>query len=534
MTMPALVSLVKADFLERTRRYSFLVTLILTLYAGYAFVPGPQAKYLTLALGPHRGLYNSAWIGSMVAILASTFLGLVGFYLVKGSLERDRRTGVGQMLASTPLGKFRYLASKALSNLSVLLVIVAALIVMAVIMQYTRGEARSIDVAALLSPFVLSSLPVLVVVAAMAIFFESVPFLRSAFGNVIYYALWTVSLILSLQDRVSTQSFSAFYDLTGTGPIVRDMQKAALQFFPDYKGELNIGIQFIDAPRQMHTFVWNGVDWTVELVMARFSLVLLSLGLIALAAIFFDRFDHHATSRRGRYSSAPPEELRTVAAPATAQTDSFHLSRLAQRGDSIRFGGMVIGELKLMAKGTSRWWFLIAIGLVIAEVFSPFEVAREWLLPISFLLPLIIWSQMGTREKDHGTEQMIFSIPHPLARQLPALWVSGIAIAVACGLGLGLKSIFLGEWTFLLSWIVGSLFVPSLALAFGTLSGSRRLFESVYPMLWYLGPMNHNPYLDFVGATQDSSTLGVPLYIGLISAGLLLVALVARRRQMAK
>ncbi len=534
--MTSFAPLVKADFFERIRRYSFLITLIFTLYAGYAFVPGPDDSYVTLALGKYRGLYNSAWIGSMMAIMASTFLGLVGFYLVKGSLERDRRTGVGQILASTPLSTFRYLGSKALSNLAVLAAMVLALTIMAGVMQLARGEDRSLDAVALLSPFLLSTLPVLALVAAFAIAFESVPLLRSVLGNVVYYALWTASLILSLQGRAGASPFSVFYDLTATGPLVRHMQSAASQSFPDYAGELSIGIHILEVPREMQTFVWNGIDWSVELILARLMLVLCAVGVVAIAALLFDRFDDQASvvKRKGPSGAkeVSPQNSIEERSPSS-QLGTVHLSRLADSGHAFRFVAMIRSELTLMVKGTSRWWLLVALGLVIAQVLSPFEIARQWLLPISSLWPLAIWSQMGTRERTHGTEQMVFSTNHLLTRQLPALWLSGVAVAIACGAGFGLKSLILGEWAPIVSWLLGSLFVPSLALAFGTLSGSRRLFEAVYMILWYMGPMNHNPYLDYIGATRDSYSLGIPLYIGVLTAGSLLIAVAARRRQIA-
>src|ERR1043165_2991691 len=98
-----------ADVRERTRRYSFLVTLGFTLYAAYLFVPPAGASYITLSLARYRGIYNSAWIGSLVSMMSTMFLSLAGFYLVKNAISRDRATGVGEILAATRVGKLTYL-----------------------------------------------------------------------------------------------------------------------------------------------------------------------------------------------------------------------------------------------------------------------------------------------------------------------------------------------------------------------------------------------------------------------------------------
>jgi len=53
-----LYHMVRADFLERVRRYSFLVTLAFAIYIGYAAYSG----IIVVRLGEYRGIYNSAWL----------------------------------------------------------------------------------------------------------------------------------------------------------------------------------------------------------------------------------------------------------------------------------------------------------------------------------------------------------------------------------------------------------------------------------------------------------------------------------------
>jgi hypothetical protein len=61
MTWRTLTHLARADFLERARRYSFLITLGFAVYLVYLYLPPIDAGYLTLGLGHYRGVYNSAW-----------------------------------------------------------------------------------------------------------------------------------------------------------------------------------------------------------------------------------------------------------------------------------------------------------------------------------------------------------------------------------------------------------------------------------------------------------------------------------------
>ncbi len=108
--------LARADFLERVRRYSFLLTMGISIYLGYAAATGQ----LAMRVNDSRGVFNSAWIGGLMALVATTFLSLAGFYVVKNTIERDRLTRVGEILASTPMSKTLYVMGKAISNFVVL------------------------------------------------------------------------------------------------------------------------------------------------------------------------------------------------------------------------------------------------------------------------------------------------------------------------------------------------------------------------------------------------------------------------------
>jgi len=79
------------------------------------------------------------------------------------------------------------------------------------------------------------------------------------------------------------------------------------------------------------------------------------------------------------------------------------------------------------------------------------------------------------------------------------------------------------DWTGLLAWAIGALFIPSLALALGTWSGSNRLFEAVYTILWYVGPLNGLSALDYMGVLNASVANGVHWYY--LAATFILVGL---------
>jgi len=241
--------LARADFLERVRRYSFLVMLGAVVFLGYQAAIGN----INVQVGNYRGEFNSAWVGSMMAIIASFFLGWFGFYLVKGSVARDRETGVGQIMATTPLTRPLYTFGKWLSNFAVLITMVLVLAVVGLGIQLFTGEDRQLDLAALILPFVFIALPMLSLTAAVAVLFETIGFLSGGFGNVAYFFLFI--FIFPLAD--SLNKTNPALEPLGFGLLQHSMGAAAKAAFPDYDGGFVLGS--VDIPIQ-GVFHWAGVD----------------------------------------------------------------------------------------------------------------------------------------------------------------------------------------------------------------------------------------------------------------------------------
>jgi len=526
--------LVRADFLERTRRYSFFITLGVMLYVGYSAVPPAESGMLTVDLGDVRGVYNSAWIGSMIALLSSMLLSLPGFYLVKNGIARDRETGVGQIIATTPLHRALYTLGKTVSNFIFLVVIIAVVAVAAGAMQFIRGEALRLDVWGLVAPFLFVTLPMMALVAAVAVLFETIPFLRGGFGNIAYFAFYIVSIIVSLSGATfSSQGVieQPINDLFGATVIGASMGQAAHTAFPDRS--LDFGVGYTPAGGPIQTFHWEGVAWTSDVILGRLLWVGVALGVALLAALFFDRFDP---------ARSKPKALRRngIVTRILAPFHSLRFPRLDLRRFIALprlplppFGQVLLAELRLTLKGLRWWWYLIALGLIVAGLRSSDAKAQQGLLLAAWIWPVLIWSKPGVREKQHHTGAVVFSTPHPLRRQFPATWLAGVIVTALTGSGVGVSLLLAGEWSHLLAWGVAALFIPTLALTLGIWSGSSKFFEALYVVWWYIGPVSGLAAFDFMGLSSEAIARGLPLvYLG-GTVLLLGLAAVGRARQIA-
>lgn len=518
----ALYHLMRADFLERVRRYSFLVTLGLAVWLGWAVSTGK----LKLWISDTRGLYNSAWVGLLMALVVNAFVSLAGFYVVKNTLERDRKTGVGQILATTPMSKVLYTLGKTLSNLAVLLAMVAVLAGMAVVAQFVAGEDTHIHLVPLLTPFLVFCVPAMALVAAFAVLFETIPFLKGGFGNVVWFFLFTAAMPLGIQST---------HDVVGLGLVKTQLKAAVLKAFGTASDGFVLGA--VDNEGRTRTFRWEGMDWTREILLSRVTLLVIALGVALLAAVFFDRFDvSRSWSRRrstGRDLVAAGglgpagDEAAVEAAPLPV-----HLHALPTGSRRFHFLDLLRAELRLLLKGQRWWWYGIAAGLIVAGLLVP-EAGRKIVLPLTWLWPVLLWSSMGAREARFGTSGLVFSAAWPLRRQLPATWLAGFLLALIAGSGVALRLAVSGNWPAVGAWVIGALFIPTLALALGVWSGTSKVFEVVYLFLWYIGPLNQTPSLDFMGAVPAAVRSGRPLLWLAVTVALGVASVAGRQRQLA-
>ncbi len=508
--------LARADFLERVRRYSFLIMLGLIVFLGYQTGIGNIA----LELGAYRGEYNSAWVGAMMSLIATFFLGWFGFYLVKGSVTRDRETGVGQIMATTPLTRPLYTIGKWISNFAVLMAMVAVLALAGIVIQLLQGESTNIEFTAFIGPFIFIVLPVMALVAAFAVLFETISFLSGGFGNIVYF-FGFVMLFPFIDTMV--KSNPAFEPL-GLGLFMNDMQAAVLKVYPDYSGGFSLGA---GGEAFAGIFRWTGIHWTPGIIFARMSFLFIAILLTLLGAIFFDRFDP-SRSKPGRMKSNAALSKPQTVTVSQSLSGPGHLTPLSASTNHFAFIRVLISELKLLLKGQRWWWYAVAVGLFIASLVNTPENVRAFVLPITWLWPILIWSGLGSREIRHNAHQMVFSSAAPLMRQLPASWLAGFLVTALTGSGVALKLWIAGDEVGLLAWISGALFIPSFALASGVWSNSSKLFEVVYVGLWYLGPMNKIYAVDYPGANSNGNvSFFIPLSIALI-----IVAFIGRARQL--
>ena len=525
MSPATIVRLAWPDVLERARRSSFFLTLGITVWLGSLV----YTDNIQMWMGDFRGVVNSAWLGTVMALSATLFVSLVGFYVVKNAIERDRQLGVGQILAATPVSTRTYLVAKWLSNLVVLASIVATLGLAAVVLHLVQADGARLDVVALVAPLVMLALPGMAVVAAFAVVFETVPWLAGGVGNAVYFFVWNLTITMPLLAG------ARWADWTGITFVSASLERAVHAVAPGADAQISFTAGPAKDLSKLGVIEWPGVEWTAATVLMRLAWVVVAVGAVAAASGWFDRFD---TTRAP--SARRQRKARRGLEGAVEGRTRGRISRLAGAGWAVvdrmvppraRFAGMVVAELKLSLRGLSAWWVLVAVALAVASLLAPAQ-AVPYLLVVAWFWPLLVWSKMGVRERQHRTGPLVFSSAHPIRRQFLASWTAGVIVALVTGAGFAISHLAGGDPVALGPWLAGAFFVPSLACALGVWAGTPRAFEALYTAWWYLGPMQAIGAADFTGAFAARTPAPTAVIYGLAAAGLLAIAIAGRRRQL--
>ena len=316
----AISAIARADFLERVRRYSFLLTLLFAVFLGYAAATGRIA----LQLGEYRGIYTSAWIGALIAMTTTCFVSLVGFYIVKSAIDRDRQTGVGQILAATPLSKAAYTLGQIPQQLCG-----------ACFHGRDPGDCRGPD-ADIRAAKIRTSMASRCWPPSFWSHCRDGPYggargvVRNSSGSARRHRQRRVVFrLVHPGNRTAGDQRQSPLDPMGLMVVADSMMAGAHANIPGYKDSFSFTIA--DSPvKIVQSFRWQGVAWTWEDILLRILWIGAAVAMVFLAALVFDRFDSSrwvlSSPRRAKQA---PAASGGVASPASAETPRVDTRELA-------------------------------------------------------------------------------------------------------------------------------------------------------------------------------------------------------------
>lgn len=485
MSPRVLAAFIATDVLVRFRRLSTFVLLAVMIGVAWAWIPDPASGRALIVINDQRALYTAGTIGMATASVATLFVGLFGFYAVSNAVNRDLRTRVGQMLASTPLASGTYLFGRFLGNLAYLGTLLGVFAIGSFLMMFARGEG-SFDPLRFISQYVLICGPALVAVSALAIFFEVTPFLRSRAGDVCFFILWVALLGVSASAQVRGSEVR-WFDLSGLGWMMGEMRQTL--------GTTSVGIGATRFDPSLEPIPFDGIPPTAAAFASRTATAAVSLVLLPLSLMIFHRFDP------AKVKSAGSKEGRPVARLA-------FLGGLVEWLTPPRPGGVLgaaLWDARLTLLERPLGLLAVAAAWIAAVVNGKGSVA------VGLAAGGLLIAGVAARERMSGTTALL--APSPVVAGRFGLWKMASSLFI----------LLLVIWPMLLRLSLlepgralrlagGLLLIAGLANTLGVLTGGPRTFVAILLAGVYVAMSSGGvPELDFGGlfASFDPVAAGV-------------------------
>jgi hypothetical protein len=515
-TLHRIAAIVHADFLLRFRRISTVICFLLLSALAYLWIPPPSSGRALVVINDHRALNNSGAVGLATAALGMMFVGLFGYYFIANTIRRDLVTRCGIVTASTPMRSAEYLGAKFLGNLAFLFTFLGGFMLSSMAMLLVRGEAP-LEPLVFLRQYLLLTPPAMVFVSAVAVLFESIPFLAGKLGDVLYFFVWLGFTGFVVSDQVTGGKipWSHFLDVTGFGFMIGRMQETM------HTRSLAIGASPFNP--QNAPIAIPGLTLSRAWILPRLVSLFVPLLLLPIATLCFHRFDPTRTGRLAEKSRRNwIGRLQIFLKPITRHVVTF-LRPLVPGPPFLR----AIWLDALITLTLSP----LALFALIGAVFFGLGAKPVASLPLILTALALVISDITTRDLSAGTTLNLRAIP--LLRENFLWWKCGSIAAVSLLFCLGpLLATATRTPDRVGSLLVGIFFVVAMAASLGLLTSNPKTFIVGFLSFGYLvvSDKGASPMLDFTGSygTATRATTGLYLLLGL--AALVTAAIGYRRR----
>jgi len=480
----------------RLRRTSTLVTILAVVALSWLMVSDPAGGQTLMAIGGARVRYTSAMLALGSAAQASLLFALAGFYLLRGRMAEDLRSGMGGVIGASALGGRAFVLGRWCGGVLYLLALIGASMATVLACHLVRGEGP-IELDVYLATYLLVLGPMALFTASCAVLWDSWAPLMGKRGDILYFVVWAGQMGMLLALMTGSTATTVPFDFSGMSAVI-----AALSAQVDIT---NMALGIADFDPKLAPLTLPASLWRPDTVGVRVLSALLACVPLWLARPLFHRFSpDRVKPARSQARRSPLALLHGWLRP---------LARLAQPlfGLAARLPGIpgqAMADVALTL-GTAP----TAIALLLAAQLLAL------VLPAAMLAPLVLacvacWgvlvSDLATRDGDAGCAVLGAAVPGGAARrywrQLGATCMLGLMFTGVAALRL------LGGVAPLraLALLSGLFALAAFATMLGRTSGSARTFLVLFLFGLYMGVQIHNvPLADVVGFHGTATPVSV-------------------------
>lgn len=415
-----------------SRSWGLWLLLLVAPVAARFWIPDENDTNVVIAVNGQAPVMTSAMLGVTLGIVTSTLLLPVAFIYLRSNATRRQPWQVEEVTAASrvaiALGRFA-------ADVAMLGAVLAAMTVAGWFIAWLVTPLERVDLWHVTLGLWLIAAPALMGVAALRILFDSRPFTRGPFGEVMFFIVWMASIIVPV--AASERSVTVAGNMLDFAGFVRPLSFAMPE---GQKTDFAIGASAVREER-IALDVMSGLR-SEGYVASRFAWAGIAVLLAALAGLVYaphrPRPERRRTGRLVRLLApgAPPAPRRD-APPA--------------RRSALPLAGLVAAEFRLIAEG--RLWLLLAALVAAAGLLVDYRTIAN---PAALLLLIFGLTAHAGRCEQPGLLALTRTAPFPPMLRRLALFAAGIGWSLALAVPAGVRGA-----------LDGSFQPPALALATG-------------------------------------------------------------------
>ncbi len=219
MNTLALRAIVLTELRLRLRRGATLLVLAAVAALSWNMASDWQGGMSMFVVGNARVRYDSAALAIARAMQLAILLGLAGFYVVRGRIAEDTRSGIGSVLATLAVSDTVLLLGRWLASVAVLLMMLLAALAGA-LASHARYAEGPLQLLPYLQTYLLLMLPGVLFAASMALLADAYAPLVGKLFDAAYFGIWMAcafALELFVKDASASLNPLQLIDFAGFG-----------------------------------------------------------------------------------------------------------------------------------------------------------------------------------------------------------------------------------------------------------------------------------------------------------------------------
>jgi len=503
----------------RLRRLSTLVTMFAVIAISWMMIPAPDSGMALISLNDARVLNTSGALAFGTASLAAILFGLGSFYLTRGRAKEDMRSGTGNIIAASQISNGLFLFSRWIGGVVYMISLTGALLGTTLVLHLIRGEGP-IEITVYLQIYALLLLPMIFFGVSMGILFDSFSFLMGKAGDVLFFMIWMLQLILMTSvDPKGSAEFSPLmlFDFSGLVAGINTMQQIV------HSSNLSIGVS--EYNKALAPITLPHIVWSTQILLARLGAAFLAALPMLPAILMFHRY----SPDRVKVSSASARRSPVAILNGWLRP----LSRFVH--PMFRVAGKLPGMAGQVIADIALTFVTSPLAIVLFVVFSMAALLVDsGKLPGLLMFAVVCWgifiSEISTRDHAANAENIAGTAhggkTQRFVRQLLATNVMGFLFMGVIAL----------RWSFdqplrAAALVTGIVCLSALASAFGRLSRTPRTFIALFLFATHIALNDKNmAIMDMVGFNGSANIGSMTTYL-FITVAAVITGYVYNRQQ---